>query len=358
MEKHNLKQSISINKISNDSKQTFRKKTLFSVYIVSYVLVAILFLFFSSPDWTSSFMNFENVQFLQFTFAILYMLLFFPVLFGITYEINKLFFGVRNRIPFYVMLIIGTLYLVVPNTTYLVFYYISNIGNDSNISAETVFQVFVITLSIITILLFTVTCILVKNNHMHDLKQIISLFAITFMSFFGVFSIVFIGLLKSWLTILYFFMITSLSDTFAYIGGMIFGKHKMAPIISPKKTWEGFIFGIVCTTIIALLVYFGISYHEYSNAKILHFDFFVMNKNSSYTWLFMLALIISLSISGTCGDLFYSYIKRLHRVKDYSDLLREHGGFLDRFDSALIAFSLYTITLFFLTAVTSDKLWI
>lgn len=358
MEKHSITQHISINKISDESKSTLRKKTLFSIYIVSYVLLAILFLFFSSPLWTNSFMNFNNVEYLQFSFAIMYMLLFFPVMFGITYEINKLFFGIRNRMSFYSMLIIGTLYLTVPNLTYLVFYYIQNIGNESNINPKEVFMVFVITLSCITVALIIVNSLLIKNNHMHDLKQIISLFAITFISFFGIFSIVFIGLLKTWLIILYFFMITSLSDTFAYLGGILFGKHKMAPLISPKKTWEGFGFGLVLTTCVGLLVYYGISEDDYaySSIQLLHFEYF-FNNNNPNTWLFVIALIVCLSISGTCGDLFYSYIKRLHKVKDYSDLLREHGGFLDRFDSALVAFSLYTIALFFITAVTSDTLW-
>ena len=366
MERHNITHHISVNEISDESRSTLRKKTLFSIYIVSYVLVAILFLFFSSNEWTQSFMKFENVKYLKFSFAILYMLMFFPVMFGITYEINKLFFGIRNRMSFYLMLLIGTAYLIIPNLAYLVFYYIQNIGDISSISGqlsddkveEWVFIVFVVTLSCITTALIIVNFILIKNNHIHDLKQIISLFAITFMSFFGIFSIVFIGLLKSWLIILYFFMITSLSDTFAYLGGMLFGRHKIAPLISPKKTWEGFGFGLFLTTCTGLLVYLGIwnDNYAYSWKQLVHFNYFIVH-NSESSWWFVTILIISLSISGSCGDLFYSYMKRLHKVKDYSDLLREHGGILDRFDSALIAFSLYTIALFFLTAITSDTLW-
>lgn len=358
MEKHNITQHITINKISAESKSTLRKKTLFSIYIVLYVLVAILFLLFSSEDWTKPFMDFQNVQYFRFSFAVLYMMLFYPIMLGITYEINKLFFGIRNRMSFYSMLTVGTLYLIVPNLTYLIFIYIKNISNTSNIDAKQVFSAFVITLTCITAILVIINSILIKNNHLHDLKQIISLFAITFMSFFGMFSIVFIGLLKGWLIILYFFMITSLSDTFAYVGGMLFGKHKIAPIISPKKTWEGFVFGLVLTTSVALLVYYGFTNDDYAYTynELVHFNFFT-NKNNAETWFFVIALIMCLSISGTCGDLFYSYIKRLHRIKDYSDLLREHGGILDRFDSALVSFSLYTIALFAITAVTSDTLW-
>jgi len=107
-----------------------------------------------------------------------------------------------------------------------------------------------------------------------------------------------------------------INDTMAYLVGWQLGKTPFFPAISPKKTWEGTLGGIVLTILVAgIYGYFG---HTYSLG----------------IWIAIAALA---SIFGTAGDLLESKIKRLAGVKDSGNLMPGHGGVLDRFDSLLIA---------------------
>lgn len=104
------------------------------------------------------------------------------------------------------------------------------------------------------------------------------------------------------------------SDTFAYLTGKFFGKHKMAPKISPKKTWEGFAGGVVLTLILGFFV------EKY---------FPELRGN----WM-MVGLLIS--IFAPVGDLVESQLKRSFAVKDSGNIIPGHGGILDRLDSFII----------------------
>ncbi|ABY92941.1 phosphatidate cytidylyltransferase [Thermoanaerobacter thermohydrosulfuricus] len=112
------------------------------------------------------------------------------------------------------------------------------------------------------------------------------------------------------------FIVSWMTDTFAYFTGRFFGKHKLAPTISPKKTIEGGIGGIIGSTISCAV----------------------------FAWLFpqsnvsiYLSVIIGLlgSIIAQCGDLIASFIKRNCYIKDFGNTIPGHGGILDRFDSIL-----------------------
>ena len=105
------------------------------------------------------------------------------------------------------------------------------------------------------------------------------------------------------------------NDTFAYLSGVLFGKHPLAAKISPKKTWEGFIGGLVFTAIgSALAFYYLLGHHPLIGA---------------------LAGVAGV-LAATVGDLVESAIKRDLSIKDMGTLLPGHGGMLDRIDSALI----------------------
>jgi phosphatidate cytidylyltransferase len=104
------------------------------------------------------------------------------------------------------------------------------------------------------------------------------------------------------------------NDTFAYFAGVLIGKHKLAPNISPKKSWEGLIGGAVAAII--------------GGAVIFHFIF-------ETTWIIGAAIGLMTVITATCGDLIESAIKRDLAIKDMSNLLPGHGGIMDRLDSAL-----------------------
>lgn len=116
------------------------------------------------------------------------------------------------------------------------------------------------------------------------------------------------------------------SDTGAYFTGVTLGKHKLIPRLSPKKTIEGSIGGIVLGTILS------VSYASYLG---------VIEMNP----ILILACFV-LTISGQMGDLVFSAIKRHFGVKDYSNILPGHGGILDRIDSILfntLVFSFFLV---------------
>lgn len=125
------------------------------------------------------------------------------------------------------------------------------------------------------------------------------------------------------LTIIYLFLITSLTDVFAYLIGVRFGRHKLAPNISPKKSLEGLGAGMVLSTA------FAIVYVELFNVQL--FNELTLNTIS------VIGLSLLISLAGQFGDLIASKLKRDYHKKDFSNLFPGHGGVLDRFDSSLFA---------------------
>lgn len=116
--------------------------------------------------------------------------------------------------------------------------------------------------------------------------------------------------------LLSFFIILWTSDTFAYLSGMAFGKHKLFERISPKKTWEGSIGGAIASILAACILSFF--YRDYD----------------ILSWCFIAIVII---VFGTFGDLVESLLKRSYNIKDSGSILPGHGGILDRLDGVLIA---------------------
>lgn len=116
------------------------------------------------------------------------------------------------------------------------------------------------------------------------------------------------------LEVLFLFILIWSSDTFAYLTGKFFGKHKMAPKISPKKTWEGYIGGVVLTLVLS---YFIEQYHSDLRGN----------------WMVVGFLVAAFA---PLGDLVESQLKRNFGVKDSGNIIPGHGGVLDRLDSFLI----------------------
>lgn len=118
----------------------------------------------------------------------------------------------------------------------------------------------------------------------------------------------------------YVFVVVWSTDIGAYMIGRKIGKHKLWPVISPNKTWEGAIGAVICA-LICSAIYMAIM----GNLGI--------NFNTSE--LTMIVLAFFLSIVGQMGDLVESAYKRFYGVKDSGKILPGHGGILDRFDSML-----------------------
>lgn len=121
--------------------------------------------------------------------------------------------------------------------------------------------------------------------------------------------------------ILFAFFCAWLTDTFAYFCGVALGKHKMTPVISPKKTWEGAIGGVLLTAAANIALYFIF------DAK------FFTSPFTDWKWYAIIPISIVISVISIFGDLAASVIKRNFGVKDYGWIIPGHGGVMDRFDS-------------------------
>lgn len=131
-----------------------------------------------------------------------------------------------------------------------------------------------------------------------------------------------------WLILALFLMIWG-NDVFAYFGGKTFGKRKLAPAISPNKTWEGFWFGFLGACTGALIAWAAV-------------------ETFPLTLMQLLPAAIIASITGPVGDLVESSMKRRANMKDSSTLLPGHGGLFDRFDALILTapFLYFYFTLF------------
>ena len=125
--------------------------------------------------------------------------------------------------------------------------------------------------------------------------------------------------------LLYLVIIPIATDTFAFLVGKLIGKHKITKI-SPKKSWEGAIAGLIGGSIVSIIVYANL----------------VADLNIK-----VIFVTIILSIVGQIGDLVYSKIKRENGIKDFSNIMPGHGGILDRIDSISFVIFTYIILLMF-----------
>lgn len=122
---------------------------------------------------------------------------------------------------------------------------------------------------------------------------------------------------REWVMLLLF--PACLTDTFSFLVGKVLGRHKMAPVVSPRKTWEGFFGGLaggVFGLWLAVRLFF---------------------KNTETEWIVLVAGGIGISLLAILGDLIESLIKRSAHVKDSSHLIPGHGGALDRLDALVFA---------------------
>ena len=113
-----------------------------------------------------------------------------------------------------------------------------------------------------------------------------------------------------------------LADVGGYIVGKTFGRHKLAPTISPGKTWEGLFGGMALQVLLVLLL------------TLIFTDINLLN---------LCLLVFPVAICSVIGDLFESMLKRQRGIKDSSNLLPGHGGFLDRLDGVMPALPMFFI---------------
>ena len=121
------------------------------------------------------------------------------------------------------------------------------------------------------------------------------------------------------------FAIIALSDVGGFIFGKLLGRHKLAPMISPGKTWEGFLGALILELLLVVA-----------------FNYFGLFQLSVWE---LSALVLIVALASVGGDLFESMVKRNIGVKDSGGLLPGHGGVLDRIDGMMSALPIYAVLL-------------
>ncbi|MBE6146852.1 MAG: hypothetical protein E7168_00800 [Firmicutes bacterium] len=174
------------------------------------------------------------------------------------------------------------------------------------------------------LLAFLLPIVIINNQQKYNLEDALYLLGTSI--FIGLsFSLIVLVRNYSILYLIYFLLITVMTDTFALFTGMLVGKHQLAKRISPNKTIEGFVGGTLMGVFIPTVFYVT-----------------VINPEISLISIVLVTMV--LSIVGQLGDLAFSAIKRFYGKKDFSDLIPGHGGVLDRCDS--IIFVILTAILF------------
>ena len=173
--------------------------------------------------------------------------------------------------------------------------------------------------------LFLAPMVFIHNFKEYDLND--ALFLIGSVLFIGLsFNLIVVTRNFDIMYIIYLFLITTITDTFALITGMLVGRHSLCPNISPKKTVEGLIGGVFMGTFVASSFYYTVI-------------------NSSISLVFLILSTMGLCLVGQLGDLVFSSIKRSYGVKDFSNVIPGHGGMLDRFDSLIFVTFAFVILL-------------
>lgn len=160
----------------------------------------------------------------------------------------------------------------------------------------------------------------VKDTQKKQIKRISAIYIITAIP------MIFFSIETSAEIILYVYLIVGVFDGFSQLTGQLFGKHALAKYISPNKTIEGSIGGLI----IALL----------SGLLLSPFPAFSMGEALGFT--------VVVCIGSLFGDLMASYVKRLYQIKDFNKIIPGHGGCLDRFDSFIGAGALCQVMIWFL----------
>lgn len=168
---------------------------------------------------------------------------------------------------------------------------------------------------------YALSYVMIRKNK-DNLSEVITLYALCIFIISGFTSILLVRLMFNGAAIyLLAFLGAWICDTFAYFTGMLVGKHKLIPEISPKKTIEGAIGGVIFT-VAGFALYALIWNNLYPDNKL------------SFLTLCIYGFV--LSIASQFGDLIASSIKRQYNVKDYGSIFPGHGGILDRFDGVLV----------------------
>ena len=166
---------------------------------------------------------------------------------------------------------------------------------------------------LLPLLILSMPIVFYNDSKLYNITDALYTLGIVYFLGFSFGNIIYMGD-TSLIKCIFIFIIAFITDTYAYIGGCLIGRHKLTSI-SPKKTIEGSVVGTIMGTLIGSVYYY--------------------NLVGGVTMFETVILCLVLTLLSEVGDLFFSSIKRYFDKKDYSNLIPGHGGILDRFDSVI-----------------------
>lgn len=337
-----------------ERKQTFFTRTKSAIFVASFYVLYLLLLFFSNRNWFSPIAEHEHIQFILNFFNVLMIV---PIIVFVAKEISNLCFPGHKAIFYYtasalfILTMGASIFLL--GTKYHFFGtqltpYPSNYDNFA----------FFLIISLSGIVFFTLLSTLVWIIMSRHIVYVGRKTRIWFPLLVFILNTFFVGfiyttIIHTWTTYLFLMATSVLCDVFAYIGGSSFGKHKMAPTISPKKTWEGVSFGVGVTLVIVCCLICLFAYIPGLEAKNHSLYCFLGCQSCKmtiagecintqpYYWAIYIPVILVIMVVSIFGDLFFSFVKRRFNVKDFSNLIPGHGGILDRLDALIFTFTFY-----------------
>lgn len=351
-----LLNTIKANELSQKTKSNMKQRVSSSVFM--FLFLAFIFIIGVFADNTNNWSPFTSIE-TRTIFAWIYLVAFIPLIIICAKEIANIYYKFL-WIPFLLIILNMMVLIYAPTLVYFLKYYsYINLEVGTFYDTLTLTNIFAITLAVCiafvviinTILLFCYSSFTIKNFIIFNL-----LVGVVSGFYLGIFFFMFT---RGFLTLLWIMTIVFCSDIFAYLGGVLFGKHKMAPKISPKKTWEGFGVGQIMTIGVGLLMLFAFSYIKH-NPDVLRQIFGIQfQKELTYVngseianrplwWFNMFIILTTMSLLSVFGDLTYSWFKRKYRIKDYGSILPGHGGIIDRIDSHSVVISFYFVLSFFI----------
>ncbi|WBP84048.1 phosphatidate cytidylyltransferase [Mycoplasmopsis edwardii] len=329
----------------DDKKKQIIKERVIPALIMAVVLIFALFILRFSFYWT---LEWESKGALFWILKGISIAIIFVLSFWIFYELAHAFLQHKILSLMQTLFLLLTIGLGTPffNNTFLL------TTNNTNISFlySVIFSdyIYIILLFANTAVFFVLRVILIwkQINWAALLRNTFYFIVCAFILSSTIRSFVFLNTVQSGLSYILLFIIVSVAhDIGGFFGGMKLGhkyfKNKLAPLISPKKTYEGAIIGLLASILASLL--FVLVYYGATRSWFITTDFISkLIANSSNTILMILFLVLS-PLFALVGDLFFSLTKRILDIKDFSNILKGHGGILDRIDSISFVFVLFII---------------